>query len=339
MSTLSLKKLSFSLFLLLIIPGAVASASFFSFFGDIFSKVSTQEKIINSQNVALLAAAIGPGEYINPDSAEISTVGESAILPDVGPDGGLSDVDGMEGGHGQISIYVVHEGDSLSAIAQMFDVSVNTILWANSLPRGTKLSVGQTLVILPVSGVRHIVKRGDTVSSIAKKYAGDPDEIRLYNGIDGDTLAIDSEIIIPDGEVAAVVVKTKPASSKLGGGNVPLYNGYYQAPFGGYRKTQRLHGYNGVDLVSSLGIGAPVMAAARGTVIIARRGGYNGGYGSYVVIQHGNGTQTLYGHLKSVTVSSGEIVVQGQTIGTMGNSGRSTGPHLHFEIRGARNPF
>jgi murein DD-endopeptidase MepM/ murein hydrolase activator NlpD len=81
------------------------------------------------------------------------------------------------------------------------------------------------------------------------------------------------------------------------------------------------------------------MASASGKVIVAKSGGWNGGYGSYVVISHPNGTQTLYGHLSAVTVSVGDEVSQGQTIGRMGSTGKSTGVHLHFEIRGARNPF
>ncbi|KKU79163.1 MAG: Peptidase M23 family protein [Parcubacteria group bacterium GW2011_GWA2_47_7] len=324
----------------LIVPGAVAYAGFFSFFGDIYSKVITQEKTINSQNVVLLAAVGGPDFSFETHFSDINTVGESAILPEVGPSGGLSDVDGLDSNHGQISIYVVHEGDSLSSIGEMFGVSVNTILWANSLQRGTKIQIGQTLVILPVSGVKHIVKKGDTLASIAKKYSGDIDEIRSYNGIEDGALVVGDEVIIPDGEVAApVVVATKSTSAKLSSVSGPAIPGYYQVPFSNYRKTQGLHGYNGVDLVSTLGLGAPVMAAAKGTIIISRQGGYNGGYGSYVVIQHGNGTQTLYGHLQSVAVSTGEIVAQGQTIGKMGNTGRSTGPHLHFEVRGAKNPF
>jgi murein DD-endopeptidase MepM/ murein hydrolase activator NlpD len=102
-------------------------------------------------------------------------------------------------------------------------------------------------------------------------------------------------------------------------------------------RTQGIHGHNGVDLASS--VGTPIYAAATGNVIISRVGGWNGGYGNYIVISHSNGTQTLYGHLNSISVNSGDNVVKGQFIGTMGNTGKSTGPHLHFEIRGARNPF
>ena len=110
------------------------------------------------------------------------------------------------------------------------------------------------------------------------------------------------------------------------------------APLSVYVKTQGLHGYNGVDLAAKTG--TPIMASASGEVIVAKSGGYNGGYGSYVVIQHGNGSQTLYSHMSSVSTYKGATVVQGQVIGTVGSTGKSTGSHLHFEIRnGIRNPF
>lgn len=323
----------------LVLPGAIAYAGFFSFFSDIFTKVSTQERPINSQNISLLAAAAGPDAAAKQTSEDVNTVGESALLPDAGPAGGLSDVSSNDFEHGQISTYVVHDGDSFTSIANMFDVSVNTILWANNMPRGSKLTVGQTLVILPVSGVQYVVKKGDTVESIAKKYKGDPDEIRAYNALAlDDTLDVGSELIIPDGEMPTVTPKVvRPASSKVHNASGPNYSGYYSAPLANYRKTQGLHGYNGVDLGAF--VGAPIMAAAGGDVIIARQGGYNGGYGNYVVIQHGNGTQTLYAHMLSTAVYAGQHVVQGQVVGYLGNTGKSTGPHLHFEVRGARNPF
>lgn len=335
---LSMRKLFLAIMFALVLPVTIAYAGFFTFFEDVFSKVSTQEKPINSQNISLLAAVAAPDPSAG-DEDDVSMVGSGALIPDAGPEGSLADTDHQDENHGQISIYVVREGDSFASIGKMFDVSVNTILWANNLAKGAKLSVGQTLVILPVSGVKHTVKKGDTIASIAKKYKADPDEIRSYNGIDSESLAIDSVVIVPDGEIPAPKIATRPATSKLRGAGGPSFDGYYAAPLAGYRKTQGLHGYNGVDLVAFQGRGAPVTAAADGTVIIARQGGYNGGYGSYVVIQHANGTQTLYGHLQNVFVSTGQVVTQGQLVGTMGNSGRSSGPHLHFEIRGAKNPF
>ena len=102
-------------------------------------------------------------------------------------------------------------------------------------------------------------------------------------------------------------------------------------------RTQGLHGYNGVDLASPSG--TLIRAAASGDVIVSKSSGWNGGYGLYAVIRHNNGTQTLYAHNSLNLVTVGEHVVRGQIIGRVGSTGKSTGPHLHFEVRGARNPF
>jgi murein DD-endopeptidase MepM/ murein hydrolase activator NlpD len=142
-------------------------------------------------------------------------------------------------------------------------------------------------------------------------------------------------IIVPDGEISAPVGLAK--NSVIRGSGGPELAGYYFRPVIGGRKSQGLHGYNGIDLATYSG--SAVLSAAEGRVIIARFGGYNGGYGNYVVIDHPNGTQTLYAHLKEVTVSYGQEVARGQVIGTVGSTGKSTGPHLHFEVRGAKNPF
>lgn len=329
------------MFIFLVLPGAVAYAGFFSFFNDIFVKANTQEKTINSQNIALLASVAGSDLAAKQSANDVNTVGDSAILPDAGPVGGLADVPDGTDNHGEISIYVVREGDSFSSIADMFDVSVNTIIWANNMSRGQKLTIGETLVILPITGIQHTVKKGDTLASIAKKYGSNVEEILSFNGIEEGALPIGEILIIPDGEIVAVQPTTRPASSKLGGTIAVTSSGYYRAPVANYRRTQGIHGHNGVDLGAYLG--APILSAAGGEVIIARSGcvsrGCNGGYGNYVVVKHSNGTQTLYAHLLSVTVSVGDVLMQGQQLGTLGNTGRSTGPHLHFEIRGAKNPF
>jgi murein DD-endopeptidase MepM/ murein hydrolase activator NlpD len=239
-----------------------------------------------------------------------------------------------------ISTYVVRQGDTVASIAKMFGVSSNTIRWANDIS-GSTIREGQVLVILPISGVRHTVAKGDTIGTIAKKYKADAQEIAYFNNMSlSQKLDVGSIVIVPDGEIASPVRSS--SSSKLGsnpfrGGSGPVYEGYYLRPILGGHKSQGLHGYNGVDLASYLG--APVFAAAEGDVIIAARGGWNGGYGNYVVIAHQNGTQTLYAHLSSVLVSAGDHVVRGAQIGLVGSTGKSTGPHLHFEVRGATNPF
>lgn len=268
---------------------------------------------------------------------DITIINDSALLPDAGPIGTQVEVAEEPVDNGQISIYVVRDGDSLGTIAKMYGVSVNTIVWANNLKSGT-ISPGQKLIILPVSGIQYTIKKGDTVKSIAKKYKSDVGEILAYNGLSENTeLVAGEEIIIPDGELAPVPLT--PSARVRGSSGVPNYAGYYMRPisYEEGRRTQGLHGYNGVDIGASAG--TPVHAAAAGTVIIGRFSGWNGGYGKYVVIAHANGTQTLYGHLSAIGVNEGALVSQGQLVGLVGNTGRSTGPHLHFEVRGAKNPF
>ncbi len=235
---------------------------------------------------------------------------------------------------GEISVYTVRAGDTLSHIAQMYGVTANTILWANDLPRATAIREGQTLVILPVAGVRHVVKKGDTLSSIAKKYSGKEDDILTYNQIGDDTdLVIGEVLVIPGGtiKVAPSSGSGSKSGSKLAGSS------WLTHPVPGAIKTQGIHGFNAVDLASA--VGTSIRAAGTGEVIVSKSSGWNGGYGQYIVIRHSNGAQTLYAHLSRNDVGVGAYVSQGEVIGAMGNTGRSTGPHLHFEVRGASNPF
>jgi len=251
--------------------------------------------------------------------------------------GSIADIEEVVANSDRISIYVVREGDNLSQIAEMFNVSVNTIIWANDIQRGDLIQTGEVLVILPVTGTSHTVKEGDTLASIAKKYKGDVDEIIAYNDLpEGEELITGSQVIIPDGEVP-YAPKPIYASSMARGTSGPNYVGYYARPISGGVKSQGLHGYNGVDLATYCG--APILAAATGDVIISRSYGWNGGYGNYIVISHPNGTQTLYAHNVKNIVTRGWHVVKGQVIGYIGTTGKSTGCHVHFEVRGAKNPF
>lgn len=236
----------------------------------------------------------------------------------------------------EISVYIVREGDTIQTIAKLFSVSPNTIIWANDL-RKKPIKEGDTLVILPVNGIRHTVKKGDTLKSVAKTYKADVEDIELFNGlIENSLLAIGDTLIVPEGEIIEPVVKK--VSSSISKAKSVAYSGYYIRPLIGGIKSQGIHGRNGVDIAGPMG--TAIRASAQGIVILAKTGSYNGGYGSYVVIQHPNGTQTLYAHLSAVYVNQGQNVEQGATIGALGNTGRSTGPHLHFEIRnGPRNPF
>lgn len=236
-----------------------------------------------------------------------------------------------------IQVYEVKKSDTLSSIAKIYGVSKNTIAWANDIKDG-KAKEGEILLILPISGIKHTVKKGDSIKSLAKKYSADNIDILEFNNIKEDALLVVGEdIIIPDGKMNfdAPVVK-KPATKKK-----KIYAstaaGYFVRPIIGGVRTQGIHGKNGVDIAAP--VGTALLASAGGSVLVAKNSGYNGGYGKMIIITHDNGTQTLYAHMNNVYVNSGQTVSQGEVIGELGNSGKSTGPHVHFEIRGAENPF
>lgn len=280
-----------------------------------------------------------PAMNIDPNPAkgggEITIVDDEALLPDEGPLGTMADIEKPK--NQSISIYVVREGDTLSGIAHMFGVTTNTIKWANDIPPSGTIRIGQTLTILPITGLKYTVKKGDTLASVAKQHGADADEVANYNNLEG-ALVAGVEIIIPNGEITAPSVKAVAKSAPSGGVSVAS-SGFFSNPLPGGRRTQGVHGYNGVDLAAP--VGTPVVASAAGEIIIAKNnGGWNGGYGNYIVITHDNGTQTLYAHESSVIVGLGQRVVKGQVIGYVGQTGKATGPHVHFEIRGGpRNPF
>ncbi|MFA5987278.1 MAG: peptidoglycan DD-metalloendopeptidase family protein [Candidatus Paceibacterota bacterium] len=333
------------LFAIMFVSPVPAHAGLFSFVSDLFSSdtVEADAKTVTVQNVALLAAVSSP----DPNAArkeDITIVADSALMASVGPLGTMVDVEEFAPTSSQISTYTVRKGDTVSSIAAMFDISANTILWANGLSKSSALKEGQSLVILPVSGVRHTVKSGETVEKIAKKYGGDVNEILQYNDLTKTSkIAIGDVIIIPGGTDYISVPTTPSSKSALAKrfASQPNYPGYYIRPVNGGRLTQGLHMYNAVDVAPDCHCSGaePIMAAASGNVIVSRIGGWNGGYGNYVVVSHSNGTQTLYAHMQRVLVSPGSYVFQGQIIGYVGSSGNSTGPHLHFEVRGAKNPL
>lgn len=339
-------------------PTVASAAGLFSFLADLFSssQVSADTEILpNSQNMALLQAVISPASMSTSTESIVPIVEQTSLSPET--QGPLTDGKDHSAESDQISLYVVRSGDTLPAIAKMFNVTTNTIVWANNL-KNNKISVGDQLVILPISGLKYTVKSGDTLSSITKKFKGNLDDILSYNNLQSESkLAVGDIVFIPDGEIAsdtttgssAVSASGSQSSSSVNTGsgttipvgrycqNYPAIAGYYLRPVTNCVKTQGIHGHNAIDLAGAYGTN--IMAAAAGTVIVSRQGGWNGGYGNYVVIRHNNGTQTLYAHMSKTSVSVGDSVSQGEIIGFMGSTGDSTGTHLHFEIRGARNPF
>jgi LysM repeat protein len=244
-----------------------------------------------------------------------------------------------------IQTYTVEPGDTVLAIAEKFGLRPETVQWSNP---GLEINAdlirpGDKLNILPINGLLHTVTTGDTLTSIANKYKITVEEILNYqgNGLTGtdSPLTIGNQLVIPNGTkpfaTQPAVTYTGgavPASAKIGSGN-------FAWPSAGSINQDYWGGHPGFDIGGWTG--APVKAADGGYVAVAT-GGWNGGYGNHVIIDHGNGYSTLYAHLNSIFVKPGESVTRGQQVGSIGVSGNSTGPHLHFEIRyqGApRNPW
>lgn len=237
----------------------------------------------------------------------------------------------------EIINYTVQPGETVSEIAEKFGISVDTIRWENDLTSIKAIKPGQTIRILPVTGIAHKVSHGETIYSIAKHYDTSPQGIVdwPYNTFVNDetfALAVGQILIIPDGVMPKVqpweperylAQKTPEAGTVTG-------TGQFVWPAGGNIGQGFRWYHKGIDVSNSAAPG--VVAADGGTVIIA---GWPSpwAYGNRVLIDHGNGFATLYAHLSSIYVTTGQRVGQGQLIGQMGSTGRSTGVHLHFEIR------
>jgi len=232
--------------------------------------------------------------------------------------------------------YTVKAGDSVSTIAQEFGISVNTILWANNLTAYSFIRQGDKLQILPVSGVIHKVISGDTLQKVANKYGVSKDKIILANDLESDSrLTIGQMIIVPDGKKIA---SAAPASSNylptivknlVKPGSARPTATKMQWPTVGYRITQYYSWrHTGLDIGNK--IGTPLYAAEAG--VVEKSGWNGGGYGYMVLINHGNGVKTRYAHASKLYVKVGDKVARGETIAAMGSTGRSTGPHIHFEV-------
>jgi len=233
-----------------------------------------------------------------------------------------------------IEEYIVQQGDTVSSIAERFNITTNTILWANDLTSKSIISLGKNLIILPTTGAMHIVGKGDTVSEVAEDYKVKKDEIIAFNGLADDKIFIGDILIIPEG-IRPAKKKTYPTYT------TSLANSYFICPVPSpWVITQGLHWYNAIDFATGK-CGSPVYAAAGGEI---QRAGWDNRAGNYVRIIHPNGVVTFYGHLSKIAVSPGQKVSQGKVIGYIGYTGHTipAGPggcHLHFDVRGARNPF
>ena len=257
-------------------------------------------------------------EYIEPENEQTGgadiKLPPASILSSINPD-----------------TYEVKRGDTLSEIAAEYEVSLSTLLSFNNISDVRKIRIGTELSIPPLNGTLYTVKPGDSLSLISYRNNVSLNDILDANGLESSVIRSGQELFLPGGKISDFELKKAtgelflyPTAGRLSSGY-----GMRNDPFTGVR---RMH--YGIDLANR--IGTPVKAAMAGTV--ATVGINHKGYGRYVILNHTGGFQTLYAHLDTAAVKKGEKVRQGQVIGEMGNTGRSTGPHLHFSIYRYQKP-
>ena len=270
---------------------------------------------------------------VDEEEGEMPTIqgGTSIIKPD------LAATKKTKRARTETIVYAVKGGDSVSTIAEEFEVGVSTILWENNLSAYSIIRPGDELAILPVSGLNHKIKAGDTISSLAKKYKIEEERILEQNKlVAGSALKIGDKILIPGGrKETAPRYSTKSYTGFSAIKDIvsapnakPVAGNKMNWPTSASRITQYYSWrHHAVDIADKTG--TPIYAADAGTV---ESTGWGRGYGNQIVIDHGGGKKTRYAHLSKFYVKSGDKVSKGQTIAAMGNTGWSTGPHLHFEV-------
>jgi len=311
--------------------------------------VNPQDKVLgyldSSSQIDNRSQILGDGSVTEEQLAEglssITSGGSAIVKPNI------TETEISIADRNDIVTHTVASGETISTIAARYNVSINTILWANNLSATSVIKPGMSLEILPVSGVQHLVSRGDTVQSLAKKYDVESDKIVSYNSLSGDgQIVIGQKLIIPGGEKPATTIvsrnsqyaaipdisikkifepttpETSPRGSAIGTGKMVWPTSWRViTQYFSWRHT-------GLDIDGDYS--SPILAADAGVVT---RVGWGSGYGNMVTVDHGNGIVTLYAHLSKFHVSNGEAVERGQSLGMMGSTGWSTGTHLHFEVR------
>ena len=232
--------------------------------------------------------------------------------------------------------YIVQSGDTIGSIAEEFEISEETVMWQNNLSKYSIIRPGQKIMILPINGVTHKVVRGDTLSKIATRYKADEQKIIEYNKMaDESDISVGQILIIPEGTpYRPPLVPTQLAPIKQIFEQPIVDPGRDSGKMfwpNGCRRISQYFSWRHIGLDLACPAGTPIKAADDGVVI--KMALQRTGYGHHVIIDHGNGKTTLYGHMTDVYVKEGQTVQRGETIGLEGSTGKSTGPHLHFEVR------
>ncbi len=248
---------------------------------------------------------------------------------------------GAELGVGRYKIikFNIQPGDTLGGLAQKFQISQTTILIENKLTARSVLRPGDVLIILPVSGISHKVKKGDTIKKLATLYRVEPQKILDFNRLTDENLLVGEILIIPEGKLPATPATSPTQSSTARPPALRVNQTGLLWPTTSRRITQYFSWRHvGIDIAAPLG--TPIYATESG--IVETAGWNRGGYGYQIIINHGNNLKSRYAHNSKLFVVVGQRVEKGEVISLMGSTGRSTGPHLHFEIMvgGTRvNPF
>ena len=266
-----------------------------------------------------------------PELAIVSPSGEALVNPNQSPFDSSSTPGSIS--NSAIQTYEVQTGDTLSSIASRFNLSINTLLWENNLTLKSYLKPGMKLSILPVDGVSYAVKRGDTVGSIAKKFNVLSDKILSFNNLGTDAaIKVSQHLIIPGGKqlYSPAPVAAAPSSLKnIFSRGTASAIGKYVWPSVSRRITQYYSWrHTGLDIGAKAG--TPIYALDGGRVELA---GWSSGYGYNVIVDHGNGIKTRYGHSRKLYVKVGDRVEAGDVLGEVGSTGYSTGPHIHLELK------
>ncbi|MFT7183977.1 MAG: murein DD-endopeptidase MepM/ murein hydrolase activator NlpD [Oceanicoccus sp.] len=249
------------------------------------------------------------------------------------------------------TVYEVQSGDTLSVIAYRYGLSVSSLRYANDAIANTdRLKLGQELEVPPQDGFYVTIESGDSLLELMEDYDGTLEDTQLFNNVGGDNdLVVGKEIFIVDGSPPQPVYTATTTSTSYTtttttssyASAAPAVSQYdiTASAEGWIRPTQGVitQGFHGGHYAYDISDTSkpPVLAAASGTIIKAFNSGWNGGYGHYILIDHGNGYQSLYAHNEVVYVSVGDYVEQGQVIAMQGATGRVygvTGIHLHFEL-------
>ena len=232
--------------------------------------------------------------------------------------------------------YIVQSGDTISSIAEEYEISEETVMWQNNLSKYSIIRPGQKLLILPISGVTHKVVKGDTLSKIATRYKADEQKIIDYNKlVDASDISVGQLLIVPEGTPYRPPLATTQLAPIKQIFEEPIVDpgresGKMFWPNGCRRITQYFS-WRHIGLDIACPRGTPIKAADDG--VVTKMALLSTGYGHHVIIDHGNGKSTLYGHMDDVYVREGQTVQRGEILGLEGSTGKSTGPHLHFEVR------